>query len=103
MAGEPSQRDEMLAALPSLRACALSLSNDPVQADDLVQETILRAWSKTQLFEPGTNLLAWLFTISCNVFLSEWRIRKREIKDVDGFYAGTMISLVNPATGLVPP
>jgi hypothetical protein len=42
MTGEPSLRDEMLAALPSLRACALSLSNDPIQADDLVQETILR-------------------------------------------------------------
>ncbi|WP_046869669.1 sigma-70 family RNA polymerase sigma factor [Microvirga massiliensis] len=90
MTVEPSLRDEMLAALPSLRAFALSLSNDPVLADDLVQETILRAWANTYRFAPGTNLQAWLFTILRNVLLSEWRKRKREVEDGDGSYAATL-------------
>jgi RNA polymerase sigma-70 factor, ECF subfamily len=84
MMPEPSLRDEMLAALPSLRAFAISLTNDAVRADDLVQETILQAWSKAHLFEPGTNLHAWLFTLLCNVFLSEWRKHNKEVEDVDG-------------------
>jgi RNA polymerase sigma-70 factor (ECF subfamily) len=90
MTPEPSLREGMLAALPSLRAFAISLTNDPVFADDLVQETILRAWANTHRFEPGTNLQAWLFTILRNVFLSEWRKRKREVEDVDGTYAATL-------------
>jgi RNA polymerase sigma-70 factor (ECF subfamily) len=90
---EPSLHDDLLAAIPSLRAFVISLKDDPIQADDLVQETILRAWANSDRFQTGTNLHAWLFTILRNVFLSQYRKRRREVEDVDGSYAGTLISL----------
>ena len=93
MTVEVSLRDEMLAALPNLRAFAISLTNDPVRAADLVQDTILRAWANTHRFQAGTNLHAWLFTILRNLFLSQYRKRRSEVEDVDGSYAGTLISL----------
>jgi RNA polymerase sigma-70 factor, ECF subfamily len=93
MTVEPSLRDGMLTALPSLRAFAISLTNDPIQADDLVQDTILRAWANSHRFEPGANLHAWLFTILRNLFHSEWRKRRREVEDVDGSYAAKLKTL----------
>jgi RNA polymerase sigma-70 factor (ECF subfamily) len=93
MTPEPSLRDAMLAAMPSLRAFAISLTNDPVRADDLVQDTILRAWANSHRFEPGTNLRAWLFTILRNLFHSEWRKHRREVEDVDGAYAANLTTL----------
>ncbi len=93
MAFEVSLRDEMLAAIPSLRAFAISLTNDSIRADDLVQDTILRAWANSHRFLPGTNLMAWLFTILRNLFLSEYRKRKREVEDTDGFHAAKLMTL----------
>ena len=52
-----------MAAIPNLRAFAMSLCGNTTRADDLVQETLVRAWSKLASFEEGTNLKAWLFTI----------------------------------------
>ncbi|MGA8225444.1 MAG: sigma factor, partial [Xanthobacteraceae bacterium] len=63
-----SVRDGILATLPSLRAFAISLSGNVDRADDLVQETLLRALANIDSFEPGTNLPAWLFTILRNLF-----------------------------------
>jgi RNA polymerase sigma-70 factor (ECF subfamily) len=80
-------RDLILSAIPSLRAFAISLTNDPTRADDLVQDTIVRAWANAERFEAGTNINAWLFTILRNLFHSEYRKRKREVEDVDGSYA----------------
>ncbi len=68
MAVEVSLRDGLLAALPSLRAFAISVTNDSIRADDLVQDTILRAWANSHRFQAGTNLHAWLFTILRNLF-----------------------------------
>jgi RNA polymerase sigma-70 factor (ECF subfamily) len=93
VAFEPCLRDEMLTALPSLRAFAISLTNDPIRADDLVQDTILRAWANSHRFEPGTNLHAWLFTILRNLFHSEWRKHRREVEDTDGSYAAKLKTL----------
>ena len=53
----------MLALVPNLRAFALSLTRDVNHADDLVQETLLRAWAALDRFEPGSNIKAWLFVI----------------------------------------
>jgi RNA polymerase sigma-70 factor (ECF subfamily) len=85
---DPHFRDQMLSLLPSLRAFAISLTNDSIRADDLVQETILRAWSHRDRFERGSNLSAWLFTILRNAFYTEHRRHKREVEDPDGTYVG---------------
>ncbi len=83
----PDFSAEILALVPKLRAFATSLCGDPVQADDLVQETLVRAISNRDRFEPGTNMGAWLFTILRNQFHSEFRKRRREVADPDGAYA----------------
>src|ERR1700678_3267972 len=86
-------RDVMLAAVPSLRAFAISLCGNVDRADDLVQEALLRALANLGSFEPGTNMSAWLFTILRNLFRSEYRKRRREVEDVDGSYAEQLTSL----------
>ena len=85
-------RDDILAAVPSLRAFAISLSGNGDRADDLVQETLLRALAHIDSFEPGTNMPAWLFTILRNLFRSEYRKRRREVEDAEGRYADTLKS-----------
>lgn len=83
-------RDDMLAAVPSLRAFAISLSGNGDRADDLVQETLLRAIANIDSFQPGSNLPAWLFTILRNLFRSDYRKRRREVEDSEGNYAKTL-------------
>ena len=85
-------RDDILAAVPSLRAFAISLSGNADRADDLVQETLLRALANIDSFQPGSNLPAWLFTILRNLFRSEYRKRRREVEDTDGSYAESLKS-----------
>ena len=85
-------RDQMLSAVPSLRAFAISLSGNVDRADDLVQETLLRAIANIESFQPGTNMSAWLFTILRNLFRSEYRKRRREVEDTDGSYAESLKS-----------
>ena len=92
MSSHASIREEMLAAVPKLRAFAISLSGKVDRADDLVQETLLRALANIDSFEPGTNMPAWLFTILRNLFRSEYRKRKREVEDSDGHYAASLTS-----------
>ena len=77
-------KEQIVELLPSLRAYARSLCGDPVRADDLVQETVLKAWKNRQQFAPGTNLKAWAHAILRNHYFSEWRKRKFECQDVDG-------------------
>ena len=89
---DPAIRDQVLATVPSLRAFAISLCGNIDRADDLVQETLLRALSHIDSFEPGTNMPAWLFTILRNLFRSEYRKRRREVEDADGRYADTLKS-----------
>ena len=90
MSLDPSVRDTILTAVPSLRAFAISLCGNVDRADDLVQETLLRAWANLNSFEPGTNMSAWLFTILRNLFRSEYRKRRREVADSEGTYAETL-------------
>ena len=86
-------REVMLAAVPNLRAFAISLCGNVDRADDLVQEALLRGWANLDSFEPGTNMSAWLFTILRNLFRSEYRKRRREVEDVDGSYAESLTTL----------
>ena len=85
-------KDQMLAAVPSLRAFAISLSGNVDRADDLVQETLLRAIANIDSFQPGTNMSAWMFTILRNLFRSEYRKRRREVEDTDGSFAESLKS-----------
>jgi RNA polymerase sigma-70 factor, ECF subfamily len=75
---------ELAQLVPNLRAFARSLCGNADQADDLVQETLVKAWRSRTSFAPGSNLKAWLFTILRNTFLSERRKRKFEVHDSDG-------------------
>lgn len=83
-------RDEMPVHIPSLRAFAISLTRNVSEADDLVQETILKAWSNIDKFTVGTDMRAWLFTILRNTFFSSKRKTRREVSDTDGAHAATM-------------
>ena len=86
-----SFKDELVAEITNLRAFAISLSGSASLADDLVQETLLRAWSKSDKFTPGTSLRAWLFTILRNIYYSNYRKRAREVQDSDGVYARRLV------------
>jgi RNA polymerase sigma-70 factor (ECF subfamily) len=83
-------QQEMLEEVRALRAFAISLTRDGTQADDLVQETLMKAWSNLGSFTPGTNMRAWLFTILRNTFYSERRKARREVADEDGERAGDL-------------
>jgi len=93
MSPNPGVRDAMLAQVPSLRAYAISLCRGADRADDLVQETLMRAWAHIDSFEAGTNMAAWLFTILRNAFNSEYRKLRHEVADGEGTYAATLKSL----------
>jgi RNA polymerase sigma-70 factor (ECF subfamily) len=80
-------RGQLSAVLPHLRNFALHLTHDLVRSDDLVQNTVLRAWANLDHFQPGTNLEAWLFTIMRNSFYSEHRKRRWEVEDPEGDFA----------------
>src|SRR5918993_4063246 len=83
-------RASLLKAIPHLRAFAISLTGKVDQADDLVQEAIMRGLNKLDTFTPGTDLQAWLFTILRNQFYTSLRKRRREVEDPDGVMAGLL-------------
>ena len=85
-------REGLLASIPNLRAFAVSLAGTSERADDLVQETLMKAWAKFDTFQEGTNLRAWLFTILRNEFYSQIRKRGREVEDAEGTYAARLAS-----------
>jgi RNA polymerase sigma-70 factor (ECF subfamily) len=88
----PSIHPAMLAAIPPLRTFAFSLCRDREYADDLVQETLLRACDNIARFEPDTKMTAWLITILRHQFYADYRKRRREVADVDGIYADTLVT-----------
>ncbi len=83
----------LLKIIPHLRAFAISLCGNVDQADDLVQDTLLRGLTHLDSFEPGSNLRAWLFTILRNQFHTSFRRRRREVEDPDGVLAGKLSTL----------
>lgn len=83
-------RDLLANHLRALRAFAISLTRNVTLADDLVQETILKAWNNIEKFDPGTNMQAWLFTILRNTYFSSLRKTRREVADPEGIYAATL-------------
>ncbi|WP_158915813.1 sigma-70 family RNA polymerase sigma factor [Caulobacter sp. S45] len=78
-AAEAEFQRALVAMIPHMRAFARSLTGDATQADDLAQETVLKAWTNRTAFEIGSNLKAWLFMILRNQFYSDKRRSWRSV------------------------
>lgn len=76
--GTSSDAADVVELIPVLRAFARTLCRNPTDADDLVQETLMKAISKIDQYEPGTRLKSWLFTIMRNTFYNRAVIATRE-------------------------
>lgn len=83
-------KNDLIAAMPAVRGFARTFERDAARADDLVQETLVKAWASRERFEPGTNMKAWLFTILRNVYISQYRRARRETEDADGALAARL-------------
>lgn len=94
--GKPGDTlDDLVALLPTLRAYAWSLTKNGPDADDLVQDTLLKAIANESKFQKGTNLRAWLFTIMRNTFYNRVHAAKRERTSGTDCVSGTVTT---PAT-----
>jgi RNA polymerase sigma-70 factor, ECF subfamily len=93
-------RDQVVALIPALRAFAWSISRNGSDADDLVQDTLIKAWRHRDKFEIGTNLRAWLFTILRNTYYTAVVRRRREVRDEDDHYARSLTSAPTQEWGL---
>ena len=91
MADPATFADQAMEHMPSLYSAALRMTRNPSDAEDLVQETYLRAYRGFGGFQEGTNLKAWLYRILTNTFINRYRAKKRrpeetEFDDVEDFY-----------------
>ena len=76
---ENAERADIVKLIPALRAFARTFCQEPADADDLVQETLLKALANIDQFEPGTRLKSWLFTIMRNSYCTKAKKRSREV------------------------
>lgn len=90
MTTEHDPRDELVDHLGPMRAFALNLTRNTALADDIVQDALVKAWTKIDTFEVGTNMRAWLFTIIRNTYYSHHRRTRREVEDIDGAYSANL-------------
>ena len=91
MADRASFADAAMEHMPSLYSAALRMTRNPSDAEDLVQETYLKAYRAYDSFQEGTNLKAWLYKILTNTFINSYRARKRrpeqsDVDDVEDLY-----------------
>jgi len=93
-------KQALLGSIPHLRAFARSLCNDAVAADDLVQDTMLRAWKARESYTANTSFRAWSFTILRNVFYSEKRRSWRSTELAPEIAERTLVASDNPAKGI---
>jgi len=100
MTTESDWRDQVVAMIPALRAFAWSISRNGSDADDLVQDTLIKAWTHRDKFEAGTNLRAWLFTILRNTYYTAVVRSRREIRDEDDQHARSLTSAPTQEWGL---
>lgn len=91
-------RDALLEVTPNLRAYARSLCGAADVADDLVQDTLLRAWEKQDTLKDSDKLKAWTMTIMRNEFFAHCRRSKFSVNDVDGKYSETLVSKAHQET-----
>src|SRR5947209_1665996 len=88
--------------MPALYSAALRMTRNPADAEDLVQETYLRAYRGFNSFSEGTNLRAWLYRILTNTYINSYRAKQRrpeeqQLDDVDDFYLYRHIGAVEEA------
>jgi len=81
-ADPPLPHPDLVAAIPRLRRYARVLTGDATRADDLVQDTLARAWEKRRLWQAGTDLRAWLFTVMHNVYVNQLALARREAGNI---------------------
>src|SRR5258705_9119088 len=93
---------EALALVDSLYRTALRLTRNPADAEDLVQDTYLKAFRAADRFEPGTNLRAWLFTILHNTARNRARDRAREAVTVDSETVERVMDVPSSGTAETP-
>lgn len=91
MADRAAFASEAMQFAPSLYTTALRMTRNPADAQDLVQETYLKAYRSFATFDAGTNLRAWLFRILTNTFINNYRSKQRrpqetELNDVENLY-----------------
>ena len=91
MADQARFADAAMEFMPSLYSGALRMTRNPADAEDLVQETYLKAYRAYSSFEEGTNLKAWLFRILTNTFINSYRAKQRrpgetDLEDVEDLY-----------------
>jgi RNA polymerase sigma-70 factor (ECF subfamily) len=85
--GDPARAD-IVKLIPALRAFARTFCRNPTDADDLVQETLMKALANLDKFEPGTKLKSWLFTIMRNTFYTRSKVLGREAPGVEEAVSG---------------
>src|SRR5207253_6258404 len=88
MADQATFEAQAMEFMPSLYAAALRMTRNPSDAEDLVQETYLKAYRGFNGFEQGTNLKAWLYRILTNTYINTYRAKKRrpdqsDLEDVE--------------------
>lgn len=83
-------RDEVIALIPPLRGYAIALTRSSADADDLVQDALVRAWQFRSGFRVGTNLKAWLYRILRNTFYTQVQKQRATVQDVDGKLAAAL-------------
>src|SRR5512142_1280935 len=91
MADQATFAEQAMEFMPSLYTAAVRMTRNPADAEDLVQETYLKAYRAFAGFEQGTNLKAWLYRILTNTFINSYRSKKRrpemsDIEDVEDLY-----------------
>jgi RNA polymerase sigma-70 factor, ECF subfamily len=91
MADREGFADQAMELMPSLYSAALRMTRNRADAEDLVQETYLRAYRGFQGFQEGTNLKAWLYRILTNTYINSYRAKKRrpdetELDEVEDLY-----------------
>lgn len=83
---------ELLRAIPRMRGYAMSLARSAPEADDLVQDALMKAWRARDRFALGTNMQAWLFRILRNTFYNSVVAARHTVQDVDGLAAARLAS-----------
>src|SRR5215471_4000498 len=98
MADQATFADQAMPLMTSLYAAALRMTRNPADAEDLVQETYLRAYRGFGGFEAGTNLKAWLYRILTNTFINTYRAKKRRPEEAEDLYLYKRLGGLEAAT-----